>query len=160
MGNQPVFFFGFFPSLNVFKSIYYMLKYTLALLAKAKSPKKPIIPVALLKERFNITNTNHHHARREIHETWVENPTNRKMDPEEIADRMEDVALGGGRASRGGKGGRGGRSGGGGGGGSSRGGRGVQLSKALSRLLRHQAGSAGIDLDKEGYAPLDKVVSY
>jgi 2'-phosphotransferase len=35
----------------------------------------------------------------------------------------------------------------------------VQLSKALSLLLRHQAASAGIKLDGEGYAPLDKVVS-
>lgn len=33
------------------------------------------------------------------------------------------------------------------------------LSRALSRLLRHQALNAGIPLDKEGYAPLEKVVS-
>lgn len=33
------------------------------------------------------------------------------------------------------------------------------ISRALSRLLRHQALNAGIKLDKEGYAPLDKVVS-
>ncbi|KAK4221622.1 putative trna 2-phosphotransferase, partial [Podospora fimiseda] len=79
---------------------------------------------------------------------------------EEIADQFESVALGGGggsRAARGGKkGGRGGgRSGGGGGGG-----REVQLSKALSKLLRHQAGSAGIELDERGFAPLDKVLQW
>lgn len=34
-----------------------------------------------------------------------------------------------------------------------------QISMALSRLLRHQALNAGIVLDKEGYAPLEKVVS-
>lgn len=34
----------------------------------------------------------------------------------------------------------------------------VQVSKALSKLLRHQAEKAGITLDGEGYAPLDKVV--
>lgn len=34
-----------------------------------------------------------------------------------------------------------------------------QISMALSKLLRHQALSAGIVLDKEGYAPLEKVVS-
>ncbi|KAK4179800.1 putative tRNA 2'-phosphotransferase 1 [Triangularia setosa] len=55
---------------------------------------------------------------------------------------------------------RGGRSGGGRGGGRPGGGRAVDLSRALSRLLRHQASNAGIDLDKEGYAPLDKVLSW
>jgi 2'-phosphotransferase len=60
-----------------------------------------------------------------------------------------------------GKGRAGGRGGGrgsgrGGGGGASRD---VLLSKALSKLLRHQAVSAGIQLDREGYAPLDRVVS-
>lgn len=38
-------------------------------------------------------------------------------------------------------------------------GREVQISKALSRLLRHQAENAGIPLDAEGFAPLDRVVS-
>ncbi|KHN96230.1 RNA 2'-phosphotransferase [Metarhizium album ARSEF 1941] len=33
----------------------------------------------------------------------------------------------------------------------------VQLSKALSKLLRHQADSAGIKLDEEGFAPLDRL---
>lgn len=46
--------------------------------------------------------------------------------------------------------------GGGGGGGMSRE---VRVSKALSRLLRHQAASAGIKLDEAGFAELDKVVS-
>lgn len=56
------------------------------------------------------------------------------------------------RADRGRKGrGRGGK-----GGGMSRE---VQVSKALSRLLRHQAANAGITLDDAGYAELDKVVS-
>lgn len=50
-----------------------------------------------------------------------------------------------------------GRGGGGGGGGGQ--GREVQVSKALSRLLRHQAANAGIQLDDEGFARLDAVVS-
>lgn len=53
---------------------------------------------------------------------------------------------------------RGGRSGGGSRGGRSEG-REVQVSKALSKLLRHQADNVGIKLDGEGFAPLDKVVS-
>lgn len=54
---------------------------------------------------------------------------------------------------------------GGGGGGGAEGGPGAaqkkqkDISRALSRLLRHQATNAGIQLDREGYAPLDKVVS-
>lgn len=36
----------------------------------------------------------------------------------------------------------------------------VLVSKALSRLLRHQAENAGIKLDSEGYAPLDRVLAY
>ncbi|RGP59162.1 hypothetical protein FSPOR_11542 [Fusarium sporotrichioides] len=54
---------------------------------------------------------------------------------------------------RGGKGR--GRSGGGGGQG-----REVQVSKALSRLLRHQAANAGIQLDDEGFARLDAVLAW
>lgn len=54
------------------------------------------------------------------------------------------------------------------GGGNRRGGRGggggmsreTQVSKALSKLLRHQAENAGIQLDGEGYAPLDAVVGF
>jgi 2'-phosphotransferase len=57
-----------------------------------------------------------------------------------------------------GKGKGGGRGHGRGGGGGS-GNRDMLLSKALSKLLRHQAVSAGIQLDREGYAALDKVVS-
>ncbi|KAI6370934.1 hypothetical protein MCOR25_004066 [Pyricularia grisea] len=53
---------------------------------------------------------------------------------------------------------RGGRGGGGGGGGSQS--RDVGISRALSRLLRHQAANAGIQLDGEGYAPLDKVLAW
>lgn len=79
--------------------------------------------------------------------------------------KMEDVAesfeeklqqeKGKGRLGRGGRrgGGRGGGHGGGGGN------RAVMLSKALSKLLRHQAQTAGIQLDREGYAALDQVVS-
>ncbi|KAL6871072.1 KptA family domain-containing protein [Trichoderma novae-zelandiae] len=52
---------------------------------------------------------------------------------------------------------RGGRGGGGGGGGQSRE---VQVSKALSRLLRHQAANAGIQLDAEGFAALDEVMKW
>lgn len=37
-------------------------------------------------------------------------------------------------------------------------GREVQVSKALSKLLRHQAENAGIKLDGEGYASLNEVV--
>lgn len=88
----------------------------------------------------------------------------RKM-PEEFqdaADRIGDLALGGG-AGKGGRNRRGGRCGGGGGGrggeGAERGSRELLISKALSTLLRHQAQNAGIKLDAEGYAPLDKVVS-
>ncbi|KAJ4141115.1 tRNA 2'-phosphotransferase [Fusarium equiseti] len=50
-----------------------------------------------------------------------------------------------------------GRGSGGGGGGQ---GREVQVSKALSRLLRHQAANAGIQLDDEGFARLDAVLAW
>lgn len=70
--------------------------------------------------------------------------------------------------SHGGEGGNGGKKGGGkqsksaGAAPSANGGknREKQISKALSRLLRHQALNAGIVLNKEGYAPLEKVVSF
>lgn len=87
---------------------------------------------------------------------------NNGMEDEEFAEsaeRLGDRALrgkgrgGGGRDRRGG--GKGGRGGGGGGGQD----REVLISRALSSLLRHQAENAGIRLDGEGYAPLDKVVS-
>ncbi|EGX94335.1 RNA 2'-phosphotransferase [Cordyceps militaris CM01] len=40
------------------------------------------------------------------------------------------------------------------------GGRSSDVSRALSRLLRHQAENAGIALDGEGYAPLDQVLQW
>ncbi|OTA95782.1 hypothetical protein M434DRAFT_68636 [Hypoxylon sp. CO27-5] len=61
--------------------------------------------------------------------------------------------------SRGGRDRRGGRGGGTGGGGAPQN-REVLISKALSSLLRHQAENAGIKLDAEGYAPLDKVLQW
>lgn len=66
------------------------------------------------------------------------------------------------RGGGGGGGRRGGGRGGGGGGrghGDSGGNRDVILSKALSTLLRHQAEAAGVELDGEGFARLDQVVS-
>lgn len=82
------------------------------------------------------------------------------MDADELADQFEDKASV--RAAAGKTGG--GRKGGSGGGGKGKPGDGgkqreKQISMALSRLLRHQALNAGIELDKEGYAPLDRVVS-
>lgn len=76
----------------------------------------------------------------------------------ESAERMGNLSLRGkgGKGRGGGRGGRGGGKGGRGGGG---GDRKSQISRALSQLLRHQAENAGIRLDAEGYAPLDKVVS-
>jgi 2'-phosphotransferase len=75
------------------------------------------------------------------------------------AERMEALALqqGKGKGKGGPRGGGGGRRGGGGKGGEPN--REVLVSKALSTLLRHKALEAGIDLDSEGYASLDKVVS-
>ena len=82
---------------------------------------------------------------------------------EDAAERMEGDVERGGARRRGGKGGRGRRGGrgadGGGGGGGGDQNREFLLSKALSTLLRHQAAAAGIQLDAEGFAPLDKVVS-
>lgn len=66
---------------------------------------------------------------------------------------LEEKYAGGKKQRGGGGGGRGGRGGGGGQG------REVQVSKALSKLLRHQAENAGIKLDAEGFAALDEVVS-
>ncbi|KAH6850260.1 KptA family-domain-containing protein [Chaetomium sp. MPI-CAGE-AT-0009] len=84
-----------------------------------------------------------------------------EADGDALADRLEDMAMSssrnaGGRRG-GGKGGRGGKSGGGEGG---RGRREVDLSRALSRLLRHQAGSAGVQLDREGFADLGRVLQW
>ncbi|KAK4157231.1 KptA family-domain-containing protein [Chaetomidium leptoderma] len=79
-----------------------------------------------------------------------------------LADRLEDRAMsgsGGGSSRRGGKGGGiGGGKRGGGEGGRDR--REVDLSRALSRLLRHQAGNAGIELDREGFVGLERVLQW
>lgn len=80
------------------------------------------------------------------------------MDAEGLTEQLEEQASlqqqAKGRKPKGGKpGGRGGENVGG----SQK--REKDISRALSRLLRHQALNAGIKLDKEGYAPLDKVVS-
>lgn len=72
----------------------------------------------------------------------------------DIQDQILSKVDGTSGRSRGGKkGGRGGGRGLGGGGSRS-----SDVSRALSRLLRHQAENAGIKLDSEGYASLDKVV--
>ncbi|KAI1202692.1 hypothetical protein F5X97DRAFT_286950 [Nemania serpens] len=79
-----------------------------------------------------------------------------------MADDFQDMAERAEERSRAGRGGRhrgGGRRGGAGGGGGGSLSRQVQISKALSTLLRHQAQNAGIQLDAEGFAPLDRVVS-
>lgn len=73
-----------------------------------------------------------------------------------------DKAEGSGYPNRGGRSNRGAdRRGRGGRGGSGRAsiGRDVLISKALSRLLRHQADAEGLKLDREGFAKLDEVVS-
>ncbi|KAM3531452.1 hypothetical protein NHJ13051_000744 [Beauveria bassiana] len=72
---------------------------------------------------------------------------------QDIMDKLDNQA--GGKNARGGRKGRGGRGGGGG-----CGNRSSDVSRALSRLLRHQAENAGIKLDGEGYAPLDKVLQW
>lgn len=70
----------------------------------------------------------------------------------DIQDKIMDKVEGqGGKSRGGGRKGRGGRGGG-------SGGRSSDVSRALSRLLRHQAENAGVKLDGEGYASLDKVV--
>ncbi|KUI59568.1 tRNA 2'-phosphotransferase 1 [Cytospora mali] len=85
------------------------------------------------------------------------------MEAEDLAEKFEDKLSttqgGGGKVKV--KGGRKGGPGGGGGkpadGGKQRE---KQVSMALSRLLRHQALNAGITLDKEGYAPLNRVLQW
>jgi 2'-phosphotransferase len=66
---------------------------------------------------------------------------------EDKVHRQADLKASGSGGRRGGKGRGGGQ------------GRDVQISKTLSRLLRHQADNAGIALDEGGFAQLDKVVS-
>lgn len=79
-----------------------------------------------------------------------------------MAEKLEDKAPvrapGGGGRGRGGRGG--GKSGSWGKAGDGGKQREKQISMALSRLLRHQALNAGIKLDKEGYAPLDRVLQW
>jgi 2'-phosphotransferase len=84
-------------------------------------------------------------------------------DPDLVSMKHLNVGERGGRGSRGrgarggrgsGERGRGGREKGGGPAGKTD----VQVSRALSQLLRHKAEEAGIALDNEGYAPVDKVV--
>lgn len=76
-------------------------------------------------------------------------------EPGEAMDRPQERLGGrGGGRNRGRRGG--GARGGGGGGGQDRD---VLISKALSTLLRHQAVNAGVELDAEGFARLDHVVS-
>ena len=72
-----------------------------------------------------------------------------------LEDKAHDKAGRGGRGAK--RSGRG--RGGGGGAGAGAQSREVLVSKALSRLLRHKAEGAGIKLDDEGFAPLDRVVS-
>ncbi|KAI1096311.1 RNA 2'-phosphotransferase, Tpt1 [Rostrohypoxylon terebratum] len=72
---------------------------------------------------------------------------------EETAEKMEGMALRG--KGRGGRDRRGGRGGGG-----RPQDREMLISKALSSLLRHQAENAGIKLDAEGFAPLDRVIQW
>ena len=71
-----------------------------------------------------------------------------------ISENQTSERRGGDRGGGRGRG-RGGRGGGGGGGLS----REVQISKGLSKLLRHAAGDAGLKLDAEGFARVDRVVS-
>jgi hypothetical protein len=72
-------------------------------------------------------------------------------DLDDVAERLEDRAVRGGRMRAGGRRGGGGASG--------PPNRDMLVSKALSTLLRHQAGNAGVELDAEGFARLDQVVS-
>lgn len=73
---------------------------------------------------------------------------------DDLAERFEAQAASG-QGKKGGK--KGGAGAGAGAGGAQK--KEKDISRALSRLLRHQATNAGITLDAEGYAPLDKVVS-
>ncbi|KAK4092357.1 hypothetical protein Purlil1_2978 [Purpureocillium lilacinum] len=80
----------------------------------------------------------------------------RGMEHLDLEDKVRDRS----DRSQGRRGGRGGKGGGRGGGGGGAQGRDVQVSRALSRLLRHQAANAGIKLDGEGFAPLDQVLAW
>ncbi|KAH8752531.1 KptA family-domain-containing protein [Diaporthe sp. PMI_573] len=78
------------------------------------------------------------------------------MEADDLAEQFENKAS----VRPGGRGGRGGHKAGGGKPGDGGKQREKQISMALSRLLRHQALNAGIKLDKEGYAPLDRVLQW
>lgn len=73
-----------------------------------------------------------------------------------LADQLQDAPPPQSRKSGGDGGGSRGGKGRGGGGGQSRD---VQVSKALSKLLRHDAVKAGLELDDEGFAGVGEVVS-
>ncbi|KAH7170486.1 KptA family-domain-containing protein [Dactylonectria macrodidyma] len=77
---------------------------------------------------------------------------------ERALEALEDRVFGKVKRERRGGGSRGKAGGGrGGGGGLSRE---IQVSKALSKLLRHQAENANIPLDGEGFAPLNQVLAW
>ena len=85
----------------------------------------------------------------------ISTKTYRAITPPGMADEHESTGAadqkkaleGGGQKSRGkGKGGGGG-------------GRAMEISRALTKFLRHDAAKFGIALDKEAFAPLDRVVS-
>ncbi|KAL1889375.1 tRNA 2'-phosphotransferase [Sporothrix stenoceras] len=80
-------------------------------------------------------------------------------------DRLAGIGREGGNPNKGagnkrGGGGKSGGRGGGRSGGGRGGGRSIDVSRALSRLLRHQAANAGIPLDPEGFAALDQVLAW
>ncbi|KAL2164575.1 hypothetical protein VTH06DRAFT_3792 [Thermothelomyces fergusii] len=82
------------------------------------------------------------------------------VDGDDVAEQFEEKVVLSASASASSRHGRGGRRAGRAGGEGGRGKREVQLSKALSRLLRHQATNAGIELDREGFARLDEVLQW
>jgi hypothetical protein len=122
--------------------------------SKLKSPNHRFVFAAYIasviatKASLPTSRSFHHNdfARR-IHSTMADDAA-REDALLDVEDKVQDKHS----KPRGGKG----RGRGGGGGGQ---GREVQVSKALSRLLRHQAANAGIQLDDEGFARLDAVVS-
>lgn len=127
-----------------------------AFTSKLKNPffsillPKTRLPTSVAKSSLASFTPFHHTAfTQRIHNTMADN-TLREDALLDLEDKVQDKHS----KPRGDKG-RGRGSGGGGGGQ----GREVQVSKALSRLLRHQAANAGIQLDDEGFARLDAVVS-
>ena len=102
-----------------------------------------------------VTNNLHTHSRSQHSKPKVGRALPKMDDLAESFEETVNVRQDKGKGRAAGRGGGRGHGRGGGGGAS----REMLLSKALSKLLRHQAESAGIQLDREGYAPLDKVVS-